>query len=222
MLRVGLIAEGKCVWHVLRAMMRRWHPNIEFQELQPDETLTSKRSFGWIGVRAWCQEFGSQLEDFMTSFGEPLHLLVIHVDCSMARVVGAERPCPPCSDTVEALVKVVDETWLMRVPRPAFVVLAMPSMTTDTWVVATLDDPPYKNLAAIECDRAAEDQLTRPIWGPIKRLGWKKGEINKSGRAYLPFAERVGENLSLLLVRCPQAEAFRADFERAVASVPTI
>jgi len=152
----------------------------------------------------------------MTSLVEPLHLLVIHLDCSMGQWVGAERPCPPCSDTSDALTKLIEETWLKRVPRPPFVILGLPSMTTDTWVVATLN-PPYANLAEIECDRAAEDQLAKSVWGPIKRLSWDKGEVKKRSKSYAPFAERVGLNLALVRERCPQAQAFCENFEQAAA-----
>lgn len=218
MLRVGIVAEGSCDWLVLKAMMRQIRPDVEFEDLQPDRTLTSKRSNGWIGVKAWCEELGPQLENLMTSLAKPLHLLVIHLDCSMANWVGADRPCPPCVDTANALTTLIEESWLKRVPRPPFVVLALPSMTTDTWVVATLD-PPYPNLAELECDRAAEDQLAKPLWGSIKRLSWDNGQIRKRSKTYAPFADRVGSNLALVKTRCPQARVFCEDFERAAIIV---
>ena len=219
MLRVGLVAEGASDWLVLKAIILRVRPDSKFEEVQPDRTLTSRRSFGWIGVKSWCQEFGHQLENFMAQFGvKPLDLMVIHVDCSMAKEAGAERPCPPSADTAAALALVVDETWLGRSPRPSFVLLALPSMTTDTWVVATLD-PPYANLADIECDRAAENQLIRSVWGGVKRLRLKDGQVKKSSTKYAPFADLVGANLPLVLERCPQARAFHDDFLRAAAIV---
>ncbi len=229
MLRVGVVSEGVSDFLILCEVMRQLRPDAEYINLHPPRDNSSTLGQGWMGVRGWCTRYGANLETFMAEFsGNPLHLLIIHADCSMAKEVGAGRPCPPPADAAGALAKVIDETWLRRVPRPPFVVLALPSMTTDTWAVATLD-PPYTNLAAIECDRAAEDQLTKSVWGEIrplrlrpKQAGIKHRGVKKSASAYTPFAERVGLNLPLVLTLCPQAQAFRADFDRAVIGIPTI
>jgi hypothetical protein len=207
MLRVGIVAEGPSDWLVLKEVMKAVHPDIEFVHLQPDQTLANRRPNGWKGVRAWCREFGPQLETFMTGVGSPLHLLVIHADCSMAHNEGAEHPCPPAA----ALRDIILTSWLGRNPRPHFLVVATPSKTIDAWVVATLD-PPYANLAAIECDIAAEDELVCR-----KYLRRRDGEVKKQAAKYQPLAIRVGLQLHDVCNLCPQAAVFRGEFGLAAS-----
>lgn len=205
MLRVGVVSEGVSDFLVLRSVLRQSYPDAEYVPVHPAGENSTTFGQGWMGVRRWCHRFGANIETFLAGFpGNPLDLLVIHADCSMAREEGAERPCPPAAETAAALAQVIDEGWLQRVPRPPFVVLALPAMTTDTWVVATLD-PPLANLAELECDRSAEDLLTKHVWGEIKPLrlrpkqvGIKHRSVKKSAAAYGPFADRVGKNLALI------------------------
>jgi hypothetical protein len=168
-LRVGIIAEGKSEWLVLEAIMRKLHPDIEFERLRPDMTLASMSPHGWKGVRAWCKELGASLETFMAGVkGRELHLLVIHADCSMAHNEGIDMPCPPASATAEALREVISKRWLGRENPPGFVVLTTPSKSTDAWVVASLI-PPYSRLSTVECEQAAENELV------ARKLLRKKG-----------------------------------------------
>jgi hypothetical protein len=207
MLRVGIIAEGKSEWLVLEAIMRKLYTNIEFERLRPDMTHTSKSPYGWRGVKAWCQEMGPTLETFMTGVkGRELHLLVIHTDCSMAHNENADRPCPPAVDTANALHQVIFERWLDRKDLPPFVVVALPSKSTDAWVVAALD-PPYSKLASVECEWNAENELV------ARRLLRKKdGAVKKSEVQYKPLAEQTARRLDEVQARCRQAHRFVEDF----------
>jgi hypothetical protein len=222
MLRVGIVAEGRSDWLVLEEVMKTVHPEIEFVRLQPDQTLFAGIGQGWKGVRAWCRENGHRLEVIMHGItGDPIQILVIHADCSMADEEEIHHPCPPAIDTAVALAEVVETKWLGCDPIPEFVVVATPAQSSDAWVVATLD-PPYANLADIECDKSVEDELIKSQWGEIKRLRKRDGEVKKPTSAYRPFAERVGQKIELVCTHCPQAEVFRSNFRVAVArSLPT-
>lgn len=213
MLRVGIVAEGSSDWLVLEEVMKTVHPDIEFERLRPDQTLVSGTPFGWRGVKSWCEEHGSRLELLMRGvLGRPLHILVVHADCSMADKANVEHPCPPASDTAFALVKLIEVEWIRQDPKPDFVVIATPSKSSDSWVVATLD-PPYANLSNIECDKSAEDELAR------RHLLKKRpdGRARKPPNAYAPIAARIGPAIDHVCVHCPQAEAFRSSFRVAVA-----
>ncbi len=212
MLRVGIVAEGPSDWIVFEEVMKTVHPDVEFEHLQPDQTLLSGFPNGWRGVKAWCEENGSRLEVLMQGVvGRPLHLLVIHADCSMANKAGAERPCPPAHDTAAALGDVIHNSWLGRNPRPGFVILAIPAQSSDAWVLATLE-PPYANLADLECDKAAEDDFAR------RRLLRRRpdGQIKKNAGRYAPLAAQIGPHIESVCQHCPQAEVFRSDFRSAV------
>jgi hypothetical protein len=214
MLRVGIVAEGKSEWFVLEEMMRAIHSDIEFQRLRPDLTLVSGSPHGWRGVRAWCRELGGQLETFMTGVeGKRLDLLVIHVDCSMAHNEEADRPCPPALDTADALRKIVIQQWLGHPKQPPFVVVTHPSKTTDAWVVAALE-PPYKKLANIECEPAAENELVAR--GLLRK---KDGEVKKPEARYLPLAQQMAQQLATVCTHCTQAARFVAEFQAAIPVV---
>jgi hypothetical protein len=217
MLRVGIVAEGKSDWLVLEEVMKTVHADIEFVRLQPNQTLFSAIGQGWRGVRAWCSENGHRLELIMQGLmDKPIHILVIHADCSMADKAGIDLPCPPASEMAVALARLIEIEWLQRDPLPEFVVIASPAQSSDAWVVATLD-PPYANLANIECDKIVEDELIKSQWGEIKRLRKREGEVKKPLQAYTLFAERVGQNIETVCTHCPQAESFRSSFRVAVA-----
>lgn len=109
MLRVGIVAEGPSDWLVLEEVMKTVHAEIEFVHLQPNQTLYSSLGQGWRGVRAWCVKNGPRLELIMNGdTASPLHILVIHADCSMADKAKVDRPCPPASDTAVALGIVIE------------------------------------------------------------------------------------------------------------------
>lgn len=213
MLRVGIVAEGNTDWIVLEEVMKTVHADIESFRLHPNLTLNSYLGQGWRGVQAWCVENGPQLELLMNADpSRPLHVLVVHADCSMADKVGEERLCPPASETAQALTKVIETEWLCRDPRPEFVLIATPSKSSDAWVVAALD-PPYANLSDVECDFLVEREFRR------RKLLERKsdGGVRKQPWRYAPIAARIGPAIETVCTHCPQAEAFRSSFRNAVA-----
>jgi hypothetical protein len=214
MIRVGIVAEGPSDWIILEEVMTTVHADLEFQHIQPDQTLASRRPFGWRGVKAWCEEFGPKLESFMTGITPRLDLLVIHVDCSMADKIGLERPCPPPSATADGLKTEITTGWLGRSSRPEFVVLVTPSKSTDAWVVASLN-PPYSRLANVECEHGVEDELVKR-----KRLRRRDGQIKKPAHKYIQFAAELRSAFERVCRHCTQASLFRSEFTIAVSHIP--
>jgi hypothetical protein len=214
MIRVGIVAEGKSDWLALEELMRAVHPDIDFVHLRPDMTLVSRSPHGWTGVRAWCQQEGARLEALLSGVpGFPIHLLVIHVDCSMAHNVEALYPCPPARDTADALREILVRDWLGRPSLPGFVVLATPSRTTDAWIVAALE-PPYFGNEPLECDDLAERELFRR-----RLLRLRDGEIKKPDAKYRPLAENMAQALDRVCEVCTEAARFRTEFAAAARSV---
>jgi hypothetical protein len=218
MLRIGLVAEGKSDWIVLEELIQAAHPgiDIEFERLRPDFTLVSRSPFGWKGVRAWCLENGPQLEILMRGVvGRPLHLLILHVDCSMAHNEQADRPCPPALDTADALRTVITQTWLARSSLPGFLVLATPSRSSDTWVVAALD-PPYVGRVLLECDERAEEELVGR--GLLRK---KQGEVKKHEARYRPLCRQMASQIDRVCQSCSEAQRFRIEVATAISDVTT-
>jgi hypothetical protein len=211
MIRVGIVAEGKSDCLALEELLRAIHPDIDFLRLRPDMTLVSGSPHGWRGVKAWCQEEGGRLETLLAGVtGLPIHLLVIHVDCSMAHNVGALRACPPARATADALRDVIVRDWLGQPSLPSFVVLATPSRTTDAWVVAVLT-PPYSGKQPLECDDLAEGELARR-----RLLRWKDGEVKKPDARYRPLVEMMVRDFARVCAKCTEAARLRAEFATAV------
>lgn len=211
MIRVGIVAEGKSDCLALEELLRAIHPDIDFLRLRPDMTLVSGSPHGWKGVKAWCQQEGGRLETLLTGVtGLPVHLLVIHVDCSMAHNVGALRACPPARTTADALREVIVRDWLGQPSLPNFVILATPSRTTDAWVVAALD-PPYSGKGPLECDDLAEGELARR-----RLLRRKDGEVKKPDARYRPLVEMMVKELTQVCAVCTEAARVREDFSTAV------
>jgi len=215
-IRVGIVAEGPSDWLALEELMKAIHPDIDFDfvHLRPDMTLVSQSPHGWKGVRAWCQQEGARLEALLSGVpGFPIHLLVIHVDCSMAHNVSALHPCPPARDTADALRKVLVQDWLSLPTLPGFAVLATPSRTTDAWIVAALD-PPYDGNVLLECDDDAERELVRRRF-----LRLRNGEVKKPAARYLPLAESMAQALDHVCDVCTEAARFREEFAAASRSI---
>jgi hypothetical protein len=213
MLRVGIVAEGKADWFVLEEIMRALFQEIEFERLRPDMTLVSRSSFGWRGVKAWCNENRARLETLLSGVKDrPIHLLVIHVDCSMAHNEGVAYPCPPPSLNVNALRSVVLDSWFGLPALPGFIVFATPSMTSDTWVVAALE-PSYEP-DSLECDERVERELVaRGL------LRTKDGEVKKPEKRYRPLVAQMIRELNRVRERCPEADRFCSEFGSAVAAL---
>ena len=211
MIRVGIVAEGKSDCLALEEFMRAIHPDIDFMRLRPDMTLVSQSPFGWRGVKSWCSLEGRRLEDLLS--GVPslaIHILVVHVDCTMAHNVDALRPCPPASATADELRQVIVRDWLKRPTIPRFIVMATPSRSTDTWIVAALH-PVYSSSADLECDDDAERELHRR-----RHLRLRDGEVKKPDAKYRPLVQRMAQSLNHVCSRCTEAARFRDDFAACI------
>jgi len=212
MIRVGLVAEGPSDCLALEEMIRTVEPEADFLRIRPDMTLVSRSPHGWTGVRAWCREMGTLLESFLSADpGLPLHILVIHLDCSMAHNVGADRPCPPADATSGTLREIVIGEWLGRASLPGFIVLATPSLSTDTWIVAGLE-PPFLGEIPLECDPQAERELVRR-----RLLRLRDGEVKKPAAKYEPLAKQMAQGIDKVCMSCPEAARFRTDLAAAIS-----
>ncbi len=214
MIRVGLVAEGPSDWLALEELIRTVVPDADFLHIRPDMTLVSKSPHGWRGVRAWCHEMGPHLESFLSGVpGLPLHLLIIHADCSMAHNVGISHPCPPADATSNALRDLVTCDWLGRTSLPGFVVLATPSLSTETWIVAALS-PPYQGSVPLECDSNVERELVRR-----RLLRLRDGEVKKPASKYQPLAKQMAQKIQEVCEACPEAARFRTEFTAAASAL---
>lgn len=146
MYRVRLVCEGPTDSDVIAAVLDAHLHGREYQltRLQPDGSLyggdAGPHGGGWKGVRGWCRaaaEAGGL--EAVGALGPDVDVLVIHVDADVAADPehGVLRPCPPPDATIEAVEAIV-MSWLGVTTLPARVVLWVPCMATESWVLRGL------------------------------------------------------------------------------------
>lgn len=213
MARIGLIAEGPGEFAFLEALVSAYFPGSEVRQIHPDATLVSAFGNGWKGVRAWCRENGARLGTIMAGIeGDELDILIVHADCSMAHNVEARHPCPPASDTADALQRVIVQDWLGLDALPPDVVVMTPAQSTDTWLFIGAG---YGNDGAfdpIECSTQIEGELAR-----LRHYRWKRGEVRKSRGAAEHLAWLTAAAWATVRARCSEADRFS---EALAAAVP--
>ncbi|GBC63675.1 hypothetical protein DENIS_4673 [Desulfonema ishimotonii] len=228
---IGTIVEGTTDRIVLKSVLNALIPgNHRFLALQP--VSPPERSNGWKGVRSWCRQIAeeSSLEEILSGeTGDPIDLLVIHVDADIADKRGLQdgnekktpevmRPCPPISATIRQIEHVIRK-WLNRDELPEKVVLAIPSQDTENWTFAALfpEDP--------ICIRDDYECIKNGHHRPVHKLSLRKygkyfkrkgNEIKKSKRAYDKLAPVIAENWETVCNICSLAQQFTQDIELLV------
>lgn len=206
---MGVVAEGPTDHLVLERIADSVAPGaFEFLRLHPDSTPTL--GTGWPGVRAWCREFGPVLHQYMTVIpSRRIDLLLLHLDCSMAREIGAKRKCPPAGATADALAEAV-LGWLGLEIMPTFVALATPSQSSDTWVAAAVN-PAVRSAPDLECSTRHAKSLRH------HGLKLKNNRIKKSVVTYAPLATETGLNFGHVRAACTLADRLALELARLAA-----
>lgn len=231
-LRVAVAVEGPTDFIVLSAAIESLLPEkeIEIQSLQPElsaafEAPGGKTGLGWSGVYRWCHQTadqggGSVSRASIFAFHD---LLVVQVDADVADMtyekgkikdksgdLPCRKPCPPPSDTTDAL-RLVVLRWMGETKVPKRVVLCTPSKSMEAWVMASLF-PANKVLArkGWECHDNPAAQLGRePKSQRIKKCVEDYREKESQFRTTWP---RVRGKLT-------EADRFSQDFLAAVQTV---
>lgn len=220
-MRFGIVAEGRTDYLAIDAVLRDIDPRVETKLLQPDDTTTWFGN-GWAGVQTWCQEYeGEKLRTFLRGARPELDGLVIHLDASMAWAVERKRPCPPATDTVNELRRELADWLGRRAPEP-WLVPAIPSQLTETWLLAAqrprYEPPKGEDLECVPWDKIFGELVRRKLlrWkGGRTKEGRKKRQLNKAVAAYRPLINEMV--LRWTDVRSGCREAGRLDGELRAA-----
>ncbi|BBC22373.1 hypothetical protein [Pseudanabaena sp. ABRG5-3] len=169
-LRIALVAEGPTDYVVIEAALRAiLQPAFVMLQLQPEDTKP-KMGKGWCGVLKWCNE---RIDPTLFGFD----LVIIHVDVDVATKKYANcgssvenwvnekswenlpcnKPCPPVSDTVNALEDVI-KSWLGGI-KPNHTVFCLPAQSSGTWLASALLPPSDHLLINTECNLTLESRL---------------------------------------------------------------
>ena len=186
-------------------------------QIQPEKALFAGSDYGelgsgWHGVRNWCQQ---QVEIFgcLTKCisADPLRTdaaLIIHVDADVAgeKEINCEKPCPPASDTVDELRKVV-LNWCLEKGNlvPDRVVLCIPSKSIEAWVLAALHPRCRFVNSTLESRKNPEALLV----GKSDKLVHKKSNrYKKNTAAYKDIADSLTAAWQDVCNKCSQAARF--------------
>ena len=215
----GVVTEGKRDFPIFEAVVKKLCPAVEDVLLvhPPIDGLSADRTSGWTGVRRWCQRYGPRLDRFLQDYGDPLDLLVIQMDASVASnpEINLEQPCPPASDTTNALRNLV-VGWI-GAQVPDGVIVVVPSKTSDAWVCAAL----VGGDELLECDPEPLERLA-----DVGGLGFRlkrtsDGKVKKpSSRQFdIHLAPKVADGFGRVRDICGEAEWFALQVEAQCAEV---
>lgn len=229
-LRIGLVAEGPTDYEVIQAALKAVLPNpFILVQFQPEATQPQMGT-GWCGVLKWCDQIaqrhqGPLLED-PTLQVNPYDLLIIHLDVDVAlmsysncgepvgnfsmeklwKSLPCAKPCPPVSDTVQALHEVLT-SWLGQVKQDSFTIFCLPAQSSGTWLAAAVQSPTDPLLAGGECDPNIETSLAQ----------LKKNErIKKKVKEYRAHAPQITQQWAQVKQICSQAEQFESSVLTAI------
>jgi hypothetical protein len=191
--------------------------------LQPEPDPLSGGGFGelgsgWKGVRSWCEQVARDYGSVgglvsLLPDARPV-ALIIHLDADVAdeREVDCARPCPPASETADALRDVL-LGWAGERAVPEGVVLCTPSKSTEAWVLAAL----YPAHELVGPDLECEDEPARPLVNrPEKLVRRRSGRYQKSASAYYAVARRITEAWPHVCEVCTQAQRFSDELAACV------
>jgi hypothetical protein len=160
-LRIAIVAEGITDYSVIRGAITSMLGDRSFilNLLQPEESWAftgagdaGALGGGWKGVYKWCLQSRERGAGRLS--GDPLYftydLLILHLDADVAGkdpagdtvspipllrgILPCEKPCPPPSDTTDALRNVL-LSWTGERQIPANTVFCTPSKNTEAWIM---------------------------------------------------------------------------------------
>ncbi|HWO23365.1 MAG TPA: hypothetical protein VNO30_31710 [Kofleriaceae bacterium] len=186
---------------------------IDPRPLQPetdalDRQVAGGRS-GWSEVRTWCQRVSSLDEYFDPDVGEPIDLLVVAVDLDIAIGAGVtKRPANLTAYDATELCKII-KSWLPE-PLPGRVVIAIPVMSTEAWILAAM----FPRLTNLEAEVSPANVLVEKGKIQMGRNGpWKRAS------EYRVFAEVVANRLKRVRAECREANRFVNKLEAIAATL---
>ena len=212
----ALVCEGQTDVPVLRAVLERMWPGIEVRTLHPELDATGKTAAGhptgWTAIQEWCKQNADLREVVEPLVGDRIDVLVIVLDVDIALeadLVPRIRNARAYDAT--ALCRSV-RRWLPT-PIPASVVIALPAMAIEAWVIAALF-PREKSPEAIA------DPAQYLVHKKKLRISPRDGKPWKYLPAYRDvFAVAVANRLSRVRKTCAEAERACRKIEQRKSAV---
>ena len=159
---------------------------------------------GWKGVKAWCEQIRAQ--GGIGTLAEEDAIVVVHLDADVAdeAEIACARPCPPPSDTTDALAAHA-LNWLGETAMPPRTLLCLPSKCTEAWILAGLFPDDAIVAQGIECRPSPEALLVpqRP-----KFIAKKGGRYRKLPEVYTAHRAEITVAWPTIDKHCTRAKSF--------------
>ncbi|MBI2567006.1 MAG: hypothetical protein HYV63_08260 [Candidatus Schekmanbacteria bacterium] len=230
MYSVRLVCEGPTDLEVFRAVLDAHLDGADYglSMLQPNGALyggsAGPHGGGWKGVRGWCQEVAAQGGvQAIGALSFDTDLLVIHVDGDIAgeKEHQVTQPCPPPAATVLAVERLVCD-WLGVASLPDRVVLWVPSMATEAWVLRSLFHGLPESQSCLapqappDCVECLADPATVLLGRLPKLVKRKQGELKKIRIAYVAARAKLAASWSDLTGQLWSAQRLQQGLNRWV------
>lgn len=158
-LRFALICEGKTDKIVFEAAIAAFMPHdFLVTMVQPEESRAfgspqaGPHGGGWRGVIGKCRELRERGGVVAAGLLNNADVVLIHLDGEVAEEteVNCAFPCPPASDTADALRALIQRELGSSAPDPR-VVSVVPMKETEAWLVPALRPSAPQNGPGLEC-----------------------------------------------------------------------
>jgi hypothetical protein len=218
MRQIYFVTEGVTDQIVLEALIAHWLGDADFlsNRIQPPssdyaEPFETQLSQGWRGVLAWCSAVSESLRVSRDTVLSKADILVVHVDGDVARDNGFSVPAfsadiPPVEALCDHVRRRIAE--LFGGDLPANVVVCVPALDLEAWLVAGLHPEVADEHEPIECfDNPAQLLLGR---APHRMIRMKDGRFRKVTERYKDAVDAFLASWAECVARAPQAGVFEA------------
>jgi hypothetical protein len=209
--RVGIIAEGKTDFPIIKGALKAILPNnnFVFTHIQPSEAdllgqTVNTSGFGWAGVYYACNNLSERLE-LQYLAGTEFDFLVIHIDADVmdasygeANIVPRKNdlPCYDASNSIDNNCIIVENiviNWLGGVV-PFNTALCIPCINTDVWAAFILF-PSIRDQLTDSLTKAELEHKLLSMPADSRMLRMKSGKINKNFARYEQASSNLEQNL---------------------------
>ncbi len=229
MYRVAIVCEGPTDRVIIEAVLDHYLDDYEPVPIQPPIANiggdAGPLGGGWKGVRTWCSQEATGPGGLSTILANA-DLLVIQTDADAASdpEISNVQPCPPPTDTADE-VRALLLGWVGLQQVPERVVLCVPAMGSETWVLVGLfpDDssttpctPLPPDGVCVECRFDVKSLLRRLGRRLQKKLVVsQRGQLKNRAAGYQAKQVMITQAWPRIVEVCLEASRFDTDL-RAV------
>lgn len=214
-----LVAEGSTDQPIFERAVKTWcGKSAEVILLEPviDATTKNHKAYGYQGVISWCRlERGYQGINIKRKLHfQKADAFIIHLDADIAEALSSHMKTqfPPSMDRAKWVEKLLADT-LGKLMQELPIILVVPKMMTETWLLSTYNRKELANKSIIISDY--EDY---PDIGPaLLAMGYpeskrRQGKLKKNEHLYRndpKYAPRLERHIERIENECSQFKDFK-------------